>query len=171
LRPGESADLPYRGARPAPPAPPGLPCARRRLPHALERRGPRVVKGANPRAWSASGLCGRSRLLEFPIQIRVAEAGHLRGTRPAHAPLHNEVGGYMRGEAKERQKWCGAWAIAAPGQMPCAALLYSAAMPSRALLRAHWRAGCSACPGTPALEPVPSHHRPLTRGFHGPLVR
>jgi hypothetical protein len=33
----------------------------------------------------------------------VAEMAHLRKTRPAHAPAHNNVGGYMRGERKEKQ--------------------------------------------------------------------
>jgi hypothetical protein len=31
----------------------------------------------------------------------VAEMAHLRRTRPAHAPTHNNVGGYMRGEGKK----------------------------------------------------------------------
>lgn len=30
----------------------------------------------------------------------VAETDHLRGTRPAHAPTHINVGGYMRGKGK-----------------------------------------------------------------------
>jgi hypothetical protein len=30
--------------------------------------------------------------------MAVAEIAHLRGTRPAHAPTHNDVGGYMKGE-------------------------------------------------------------------------
>ena len=42
--------------------------------------------------------------MEFPIQMGVAEMAHLRKTRPAHAPAHNNVGGYMRGERKEKQK-------------------------------------------------------------------
>lgn len=42
--------------------------------------------------------------MEFPIQMGVAEMAHLRRTRPAHAPAHNNVGGYMRGERKEKQK-------------------------------------------------------------------
>jgi hypothetical protein len=40
--------------------------------------------------------------LEFAIQMGVAEMAHLRRTRPAHAPPHNNVGGYMRGEEKTR---------------------------------------------------------------------
>jgi hypothetical protein len=49
-------------------------------------------------------FAARSRFLEFPIQIAVAESVHLRGTRPAHAPTHNDVGGYMKGERKEKEK-------------------------------------------------------------------
>jgi hypothetical protein len=45
-------------------------------------------------------LCVGSRFLEFPIQIVVAEIVYVRGTRPAHAPTGNEVGGYVRKRAK-----------------------------------------------------------------------
>jgi hypothetical protein len=101
--------------------PQGPPWACRRLPPTPRRRGLARGKGTNPRAWPGSGLGGRSRLLESPIQNRAAETGHLRRTRPAHAPLHNDVGGYMKGEGK-KEKWAGASAIAATAtvrRVPC----------------------------------------------------
>jgi hypothetical protein len=73
----------------------------RRLPAAARSHSPTRGNDRNPRAWSGDGLCGGSRFLEFPIQMGVAETAHLRRTRPAHAPTHNSVGGYMRGERKE----------------------------------------------------------------------
>jgi hypothetical protein len=55
-------------------------------------------------------LCGRSRFLDFAILNPLAETVDLRRIRQAHAPLHNDVGGYMRGEGK-KEKRVGAIAI------------------------------------------------------------
>lgn len=130
--------------------------------------------------------------------MRLAEIVQLRRTRPAHAPLRIEVGGYMKGERKKRKNSGGA---RPPPKKKTLHLEWvrrsciGAACPERCLTppcdphpapwhlgawrglsvapatARTWRAGCSACPGTPALDPVPSHHRPLTRGFHGPIAR
>jgi hypothetical protein len=43
-------------------------------------------------------LVARGRFLKFPIQMGGAEVVRRRGTDPAHAPTHNNVGGYMRGK-------------------------------------------------------------------------
>jgi hypothetical protein len=76
------------------------------LPGAPQRpRRPSCVLGnvRKPGAWRGCGLVGGSRFLEFPIQMGVAESAQLRRTRTAHAPLHTKVGGYMRGERRERE--------------------------------------------------------------------
>jgi hypothetical protein len=90
--------LPYTRLRPAPPPRLGLPQGRGRLPRAARRRADARAQDWNPRASRPASRVARGRLLEIPIQNGRAEVGGTRGTDPANAAGHNNVGGYMRGK-------------------------------------------------------------------------
>lgn len=58
----------------------------------------------NPRASRGPRLQARGRFLKFPIQNGGKETASPRRSLQAHAPTHINVGGYMRGERKRREK-------------------------------------------------------------------
>jgi hypothetical protein len=93
-----TADLPYSRPRPAPPPRLGRPQGRGRLPHTARSRADARAQDWNPRASRLASLVARGRFLEIPIQNGRAEVGRTRGTDPANAAGHNNVGGYMRGK-------------------------------------------------------------------------
>lgn len=108
-----TVDLPYRAYPTGPtlqsvyptvdldPRPPprlGLPQGRGRLPHTARSRADARAQDWNPRAGRLASLVARGRFLEIPIQNGRAEVGRTRGTDPANAAGHNNVGGYMRGK-------------------------------------------------------------------------
>jgi hypothetical protein len=90
--------LPYSQLRLEIPPRQGPPPGRGRRPPTRSSRLYTPVKVSNPRASRGASLVARGRFLEFPIQMGGAEVVRRRGTDPAHAPTHNNVGGYMRGK-------------------------------------------------------------------------